>query len=147
MKKSFVSLVFFLTACHLTPHYDTEFKNPIFYQTLRPLSKTVGYVYLTPTSIKLSELFNKDKIDYIGKCDLIENEQDRITLKCTGEWFDGSPYNRYFTYITTKALELVPNCLRIVAYIYKNQEEFPKDEIFAAKYCVTPPRYIESESD
>lgn len=147
MKKSFLSLVFFLTACHLTPLYDTEFKNPIFYQTLRPLSKTVGYVYLTPTSIKLSELFNKDKIDYIGKCDLIENGQNRITLKCTGEWSDGSLYNSYFTYITTKVLELVPNCLRIVEYTYDKPEEFPKDEIFAAKYCVTPLGYTESESD
>ena len=90
MKKLFLLLGAFLTACSLTQSYDTEFKNPIFNQLLKPLGKTVGYAYLTPTSVKLSELFDKDKIDYIGKCDLIENKQDRITLKCLGEWYDGS---------------------------------------------------------
>lgn len=146
MKKSFVSLVFFLTACHLTPHYDTEFKNPVFYQLMEPLGKTVGYAYLTPTSIKLSELFNKDKIDYIGKCDLIENQQDRITLKCTGEWFNGSPFNRYFTFAIKGALEFDPNHLHIVGYTYNKQEEFPRQASYGT-YFTTSPKNIESESD
>ena len=146
MKKSFLTLVFFLTACHLTPHYDTEFKNPVFYQLMEPLGKTVGYAYLTPTSIKLSELFNKDKIDYIGKCDLIENEQDRITLKCTGEWFNGSPYNSYFTYVIKGTLEFDPNRLHIVEYSYDKPEEFPRQASYG-NYFTTSPQDIESESD
>ena len=146
MKKSCLSLAFFLTACHLAPHYDTEFKNPVFYQLMEPHGKTVGYAYLTPTSIKFSELSNKDKIDYIGKCDLIENEQDRITLKCTGEWFDGSPYSSYFTYVIKGTLRFDPHRLHIVEYSYDKQEDFPRQASYR-NYSTISPQDVESESD
>lgn len=146
MKKILLLFILLIVACSSVSQYDTEFKNPVFNQPLRPLGKTVGYAYLTPSSIKLSELHNKDKIDYIGKCDLVENKQDRITLKCQVESW-GEPYNRYYTYIIKEIPLFIPSCLRILEYNYDNPKDFPKDEIFANKYCVTPPKNMKSKSD
>ena len=147
MKKILLLFILLIVACSSVSQYDTEFKNPVFNQSLEPLSSGAGYVYLTPSSIKLSELHNKDKIDYIGKCDLIENKQDRITLKCIGEWDDGSKSSSYLTYVIKNIPEFIPSCLRILEYNYNNPKDFPTDEIFANKYCVTPPDYMKSKSD
>ena len=143
MKKILLFLGLFTAACSTVSGYDTEFKNPAFNQLLSPLGKTVGYAYLTPSSIKLSELHNKDKIDYIGKCDLVENKQDRITLKCAGEWDDGSKSNSYFTYVITDLLS--STCLIIEQYYYFTPKEFPKQASYGT-YCITPPNDTNSET-
>lgn len=140
MKKIFLSSICLLTACTLTPKYDTEFKNPLFYQPLRPLSKTVGYVYLTPTSAEFRGVMDKNTTIYKGKCELIENTQDSITLKCEGAWDDGTKHNSYLTYVIKEIPLFMPNCLRILGYDYNEPEDFPKNEIYSAKYCVTPPK-------
>lgn len=144
MKKILLFLGLFVAACSSVKGYDKEFKNPIFNQLLRPLSKTTGYAYLTPTSVKFSQLFDKDKIDYVGKCDLVENEQDRITLKCDGEWFDGSKNSGYFNYVIKE--KFLPNCLHIEEYSYDTPKDFPHLASYSS-YCTTPPDYKESESD
>ncbi len=140
MRKMLLSSIFFLTACSSIFSYDKEFKNPIFYQPLRPLSKTVGYIYLAPTSVKFRGVLNENKTIYEGKCDLIENTQDRITLKCEGAWDDGTKYNSYLTYVIKEIPLFMPNCLRILEYSYNKLEDFPKNEIHSTKYCVTPPK-------
>ena len=144
MKKILLLFILLIVACSSVSQYDTEFKNPVFNQLLRPLSSGAGYVYLTPSSIKLSELHNKDKIDYIGKCDLIENKQDRITLKCIGEWYDGAKSSSYFTYVITDLLS--STCLIIEQYYYFTPKEFPKQASYGT-YCITPPNDTNSESD
>ena len=144
MKKILLFLGLFVAACSSVKSYDKEFKNPIFNQLLRPLGKTTGYAYLTPTSVKFSQLFDKDKIDYVGKCDLVENEQDRITLKCDGEWFDGSKNSGYFNYVIKE--KFLPNCLHIEEYSYDTPKDFPHLASLS-NYCTTPPDYKESESD
>ena len=144
MKKFFLILLLFLISCSAVSQYDAEFKNPAFNQLLSPLGKTVGYAYLTPSSIKLSKLDNKDKIDYIGKCGLVENKQDRITLKCAGEWDNGSKSNSYFTYVITDLLS--STCLIIEQYDYSTPKEFPKQASYGT-YCITPPNDTNSESD
>ncbi len=146
MKKIFLSFIYFLTACTLAPKYDTEFKNPVFYQPLRPLSQTSTWTYLTPTSYVSMTPLDKNKVDTQGKCDLVENTQDRITLKCRLEE-RGRSHNRYLTYVIKDVLKYVPSCLRILEYDYDKPEDFPKDEMFTDKYCVTPPDYVESEFD
>lgn len=143
MKKILLFLGLFIAACSTVSGYDTEFKNPVFNQLLSPLGKTVGYAYLTPSSIKLSKLDNKDKIDYIGKCDLVENKQDRITLKCAGKWDNGSKSNSYFTYVITDLLS--STCLIIEQYYYFTPKEFPKQASYGT-YCITPPNNINSET-
>ena len=146
MKKILLFLGLFTAACSTVSGYDTEFKNPVFNQPLIPLSKTVGYAYLTPISVDFRTPLDINKIDTQGKCNLIENKQDRITLKCQVESW-GEPYNRYYTYIIKEIPLFIPNCLRILEYNYDNPKDFPKDEIFANKYCVTPPDYMKSKSD
>ena len=104
MKKVVLSFICFLTACHSIFGYDTEFKNPIFNQPLRPLSKTSTWTYLTPTSYVSMTPLDKNKIDTRGKCDLVENKQDRITLKCDFSWYDPKGNSDikqyYFTFLT-----------------------------------------------
>ncbi len=146
MKKFFLILILFLVSCSVVSHYDTEFKNPVFNQPLRPLSSGAGYVYLTTTSIDFRTPLDKNKIDTQGKCELVENTQDRITLNCHVEGW-GNTYNRYYTYIIKEIPLFIPSCLRILEYAYDNPKNFPKDEMFANKYCVTPPDYMKSESD
>jgi hypothetical protein len=83
---------------------EQKFVNPIFYQPLRPLSSTTGWAYLTPTSVTFSTLSDKNKITNKGKCSLIENKQDRITLKCDFSWYDPKGNSDikqyYFTFLT-----------------------------------------------
>ena len=130
MKKFFLILLLFLISCSAVSQYDAEFKNPAFNQLLSPLGKTIGYAYLTPSSIKLSKLDNKDKIDYIGKC--------------AGEWDNGSKSNSYFTYVITDLLS--STCLIIEQYYYFTPKEFPKQASYGT-YCITPPNDTNSESD
>ena len=147
MKKIFLTVVLSLTACSFVQTYDTEFKNPVFNQPLEPQHKTEGYVYLTPTSVDFRGVLDKSITIYTGKCDLIENKQDRITLKCKGKWDDGSDFNSYFTYVIKDIPLFTPNCLRILEFSYDNPKEFPKDEFYSSKYCVTPPKEMISKSD
>ena len=133
MKKILLFLGLFIAACH-TVSYDTEFKNPVFNQPLRPLSKTVGYAYLTPTSAEFRGVLDKNVTIYKGKCDLIENKQDRITLKCKGIWDDGTKHDSYLTYVIKEIPESIPSCLRILEYDYAKQEDFPKNEMHSSKY-------------
>ena len=147
MRKIFLLLGLLMTACNSVPKYDTEFKNPVFNQPLRPLSKTVGYAYLTPRSAEFRGVLDKNVTVYKGKCDLIENKQDRITLKCKGTWDDGTEHNSYLTYVIKEIPEFIPSCLRILEYDYSKPEDFPKNEMFADKYCVTPPKDMISKID
>ncbi|MBR1604699.1 MAG: hypothetical protein IJ660_01160 [Alphaproteobacteria bacterium] len=144
MKKVVLSFICFLTACSSIFGYDKEFKNPIFNQPLRPLSKTSTWTYLTPTSYVSMTPLDKNKIDTQGKCDLVENKQDRITLKCIGEWYDGAKSNSYFTYVITDLLS--PTCLIIEQYYYSTLKEFPKRASYGT-YCITPLNDTNSESD
>lgn len=147
MKKICLAFLILLTSCSSVPKFDTEFKNPVFNQPLEPVSKTAGYTYLTPTSVDFRTPLDKNKIDTQGKCDLIENKQDRITLKCQGNWVDGTKHDSYLTYVIKEIPEFIPNCLRILEYDYSKPEDFPKNEMHSAKYCVTPPEDMTSESD
>jgi hypothetical protein len=147
MKKFITLIALILTACSEDTTDKIEFKNPIFNQELRPLSSTVGYEYLTPTSAEFRGVGDKDTIIYTGKCDLIENEQDRITLKCKGHWDDGSEHNSYLTYVVKGVLPFVPSCLRILEYDYKTPEDFPNNEGRASKFCVTPPEDMLPNAD
>ncbi len=123
---------------------NKEFKNPIFNQPLRPLGRTVGYTYLMPTSIDFRTPLDKNEIEAIGKCDLLENQEDRITLKCMfDEWGDKKEkYTLYLTYVIGKLLS--DNCLRIVEYSYDSPDSPYKSH---ATYCVTPPAQQKLESD
>ena len=86
MKKISLALLLLLTACSTFNNYDTEFKNPIFYQPLKPLPKDLGYVYLTPTSIDIRDAKDNDVTYKEGKCNLVENKENFIKLLCHIKW-------------------------------------------------------------
>ena len=136
MKKFLILCLLIISVACSTKTYDIEFKNPIFYQPLRPLSNSNGYVYLTPTFVDFKTPLDKNKTDVSGSCDLIENEQDHITQKCVVTIW-GQKYTRYYTYVIKDMF--LPTCFRILQYMYKNPQSFPKYEMEANKYCVTPP--------
>ena len=146
MKKICLALLICLTACNSVTTYDTEFKNPVFNQPLEPVSKTAGYTYLTQTSVDFRTPLDKNKIDTQGKCDLIENKQDRITLQCQVEGW-GRTYNKYYTFVIKEVPWYAPECLRILEYSYDNPEDFPKNDTFTIKYCVTPKKDMTSKID
>lgn len=133
MKKFLILCLLVISAACATKTYDKEFKNPIFYQPLRPLSNSNGYAYLTPTFVDFKTPLDKNKTDLSGACDLIENEQDHITLKCVvkGKW---STYPFTYTYVVKE--QFLPTCLLIEEYNYDREE---KIFIGTSSYCVTPP--------
>ena len=60
------------------------FANPLFYETLSPISQKENTTLLTPTSIKL---FDENKIYphyHYEKCKLVENNPMFITMECEG---------------------------------------------------------------
>ena len=122
-------MMFILSACH----YNKEFKNPIFNQPLRPLSRGGGYAYLTPTSIDFRTPLDKNKIAAQAKCDLIENQEDRITLKCMVDSWSDKITKWYFTYTIGELL--LDNCLVIWEYSYDSPDSPYKNQ---STYCVTP---------
>lgn len=139
MKKVFLTFLFFVSVCNSASAQILQFKNPIFYQPLGPLSKVSTLTFLTPTYYAAMKPLN-DTIGLHGKCNLLENEQYRITLKCNLKGWRET-YNWYLTYVIKGVSPDFPSCLRILEYTYSKPEDFPKDEMYAAKYCVTPPNY------
>jgi hypothetical protein len=143
MKKIALVLSLFLTACVFgandkTENDKVEFKNPIFNQPLRPYSRMTNYVYLTPTSIDFREHENENSSYRKGKCDLVENKQSRITLKCNTQWEGGYKDNFYLTFVITN--EIFAGCLYVRAYDYDRPEDFPQSSNAILYYCVTPPK-------
>lgn len=152
-----------------------EFVNTIFYQPLEPLSRNNGYTYLTPTSIDMRTPLDKNLVAAKGECELIENTQERITLKCKYKWIPqkgllesakkrlqssdlitreiaqktletyATTYEEYFTYAVKNLY--TDTCLRIEEYVRKLDEDYTKDDFFHSNYCVTPPADYLSKSD
>lgn len=66
---------------------------------------------------------------------MLENKTERITLKCDIEGW-GKQSIKYLSYVSKELLS--PTCIRILEYTYDTPKNFPKDEMYAAKYCATP---------
>ena len=169
--KKYICMIFslWLAACANRVN-KTEFVNPIFYQPLRPLSMADGYVYLTPTSIDMRTPKDKNLVAGKGECELTENTQAKITLKCKYQWIPkegeleflknllNSPnasyrsiaktslegyattYESYFTY-TVKNLFL-EDCLGIQEEIIRTGKDQLRSQ---GNYCVTPPDKLKSD--
>ena len=117
-----------------------QFVNPVFNQTLRPLSTHNGLVYLTPTSVDFRTPLDENLVNGTGKCDLLENEEDHITLLCEIDWLpEHYKVKEYFTYVVDRLY--FEGCLLIHEYSYDNPQKFSKNMKgdFSA-YCVDPPK-------
>lgn len=78
MKKSiFILFSIYLVACAGKPQ-EQRFVNPLFYETLEPISRIAWQTKLTPTQAILSNAGYTD----IRDCELLENTQDSVSLKC-----------------------------------------------------------------
>jgi len=120
-----------------------EFVNPIFYQPLEPLSRTSTWTYLTPTSIKSMTPLDKNKVAMTGECELVENQQDHITLLCDIFWHNPEGKGKKALISFTLKDLFMSDCLRIEESDRSLNEEYPS----ISSYCVTPPNYTPSESD
>ena len=67
-------------ACTTTSPKEENFVNPIFYQTMEPVSNTAWQTVITPKSHSVSNLGDI----YTTKCFMTENEMDHVTLNCEG---------------------------------------------------------------
>lgn len=80
MKKSiFILFLIFLSGCSGQAQ-EQRFVNPLFYETLEPISTTAWQTKLTPTQA----IITNTKIGYskIRDCELLENTQESVSLKC-----------------------------------------------------------------
>lgn len=95
MPKFLCLIVLLLSACTGAAQ-EQKFVNPLFYEKLEPVSGRSWVTYLTPTQFKKSNA----RYDKVGTCELLENTQDKISLKCT--WYnDISESNVTYIYIYT----------------------------------------------
>ena len=68
---------------------DEKFVNPLFYERLVPISRGGRETFLTPTRLKYSNtLVYQDDDPHVDgwsieECEMLENEQDHIVLKCS----------------------------------------------------------------
>ena len=68
---------------------DEKFVNPLFYERLVPISRGGRETFLTPTRLKYSNtlVYRSDDPHADGwsieECEMLENEQDHIVLKCS----------------------------------------------------------------
>lgn len=147
MKKIVLILGLFFSLCSNARAQDNaneqEFVNPIFYQPLQPLGRTSTWTYLTPISIKSMTPLDKNKVAMTGECELVENEQNHITLLCDIFWHN--PEEKGKKSIITYSIKGLSyeGCLRIEEAYRSLNEEYPS----IYNYCVTPLNYIPSESD
>lgn len=93
MIRRFLNLIFVLLLIACTNSVNkTEFVNPIFNQPLQPSDIGAGEIYLTPMSIDMRTPKDKNLVAGKGNCELIENTQNKITLKCVMKWVETATY-------------------------------------------------------
>ena len=91
MKKFVCLFLVLLTACSLFQKKEERFVNPLFYETLYPISNTDTEKRLTPTKI-----YSKS-VDPELDCQLLENNQTEVVLSCLIE----EHYSLLFKYVLT----------------------------------------------
>ena len=94
MKNFVIVLYTLLTACSLfQPKEEVKFKNPIFYQRMESASISRPYdIAITPTTKRI--FYNeKAELVYTEPCELLENSETRVLMKCCDE--NNCTYLRY----------------------------------------------------
>ena len=115
-----------------------KFVNPIFYQPLRPLGQTSTWTYLTPTFIKSMTPSDKNKIAMTGECEIVENEQDHITMLCDIFWHnpEGKSWKTRISYYLKEIIS--DSCLDVEEVSYEITKK-GYEKLSTSHYCVTPP--------
>ena len=76
MKKFLIVLCTLLTACSLFQEKEERFVNPLFYETLYPISQTVRETRLTPTKIYSKSIISEEE------CNLLKNTERELIFSC-----------------------------------------------------------------
>ena len=92
MRRLLLFLVVFVSSCRIFS--SEEFVNPLFNETLKPISRMAWTTQLSPTQVRISN----DGYEQIEECELLENALEKVSLKCT---FFNPLSNRDVTYIYT----------------------------------------------
>ena len=92
MRRLLLFLVVFVSSCRIFS--SEEFVNPLFNETLKPISRMAWTTQLSPTRVRISNA----GYEVIKKCELLENAWEKVSLKCT---FFNPLSNRDVTYIYT----------------------------------------------
>ena len=119
-----------------------EFVNPVFYQPLRPLSRTSTWTYLTPTSIKSMTPLDKNKVSMTGKCELLENQKNFIKLLCNTSWQmleNGRMVTNTSEDIYTYEIKEMfsDTCLEVEKVIYEITKR-GNEKLSTSYYCIFP---------
>ena len=81
-KQLFLALaVMCCLACTARAAEDEKFVNPLFYEIMEPISKIAWQTTLTPTKRAINNKLGASREE---NCELLENTQTSITLKCRG---------------------------------------------------------------
>ena len=81
-KQLFLALaVMCCLACTARAAEDEKFVNPLFYEIMDPISKIAWQTTLTPTKRVINNKLGASREE---NCELLENTQTSITLKCRG---------------------------------------------------------------
>ncbi len=81
-KQLFLALaVMCCLACTARAAEDEKFVNPLFYEIMEPISKIAWQTTLTPTKKVINNKLGASREE---NCELLENTQTHITLKCRG---------------------------------------------------------------
>lgn len=142
MAKKIVVLFFgfLLSSCAAFQQNEEEFKNPLFNQLLNPLSTGAGYTYIYPTLIEYRGLVDTDRIIAVGRCKMIENKTDHVTLKCRVKYIYDPEFRKpeYHTFIIKEKLHR--NCIRVEEQIRDLDVGYSLDAPLSSGslYCVRP---------
>jgi len=107
MKKIFLICAFILNSYFVYANEPEKFKNPIFYKTLYSLATKGNTIKITPSSYYVK---NYSGYETSAKCKLLDNEINKIVLKCLHSPTDSE---------IKKELIYVPSDGKPISWIYK----------------------------
>ena len=99
-----IILGLFLFSCQTQE--PVQFKNPIFYETLYPISKTVRETRLTPTKIYVNAFISEKE------CRLLKNTETVLEFSCEYDHpFSGHFSDVFYRYVIEGEESKYTNCL------------------------------------
>jgi len=140
-KFSVLTSTVLLSSCVIFSQDKGEFKNPLFDLPLEPIATSSGYTYIYPTLIEYRGVVDKDKIIGVGKCQMVENKMDRVTLKCQIKYDIDVKFRElnYHTFVLKG--KMGSNCIRVEEQIRDLNVGYSFDAPLSSQsnYCIKIP--------
>ena len=126
MKKLCLILCLGMTACSLFQEKEERFVNPLFYETLYPISQTVRETWLTPTKI-----YSKSDI---RDCQLLKNTERELMFSCEYDHPRGYRITDLFYKYVLSDDFYTENCQLVEEYSSRSLKELGHASY--AAYCI-----------